>query len=105
MDRYDIHAARRGDVWCRDSIVHSSREPFACALNVEDVGKGRGPNGPYLEMGCCVLIGGWYDEPIRTEDHGRMTITRARGFCRWFYLVGYGYIHESNLFGFFRRIL
>ncbi len=56
-------------------------------------------------MQCYAMVTGWWDEPIKKNESGRVRENVERGFCRWYYLANYGWIHESNLFGFFRRVI
>jgi len=111
MSKVRLDEAVPGSVWLRDPTVHPTTEVFGCEMELSCVGnKRRDTNtkpitGPWLVMQCYAMVSGWWDEPIQKNDYGRVQENRDRGFCRWYYLVNYGWIHESNLFGFFKRVV
>lgn len=110
MSKVRFEEAAAGSVWYRDPLIHPTTQPFGCETNLKCVGNKRveseeSRTGPWLVMQCYALVSGWWDEPVNKNDCGRCQENRDRGFCRWFYLVNYGWIHESNLFGFFKRVI
>lgn len=113
MAEIRLEEAIPGSIWYRDPVVHPSTEAFCCELNLSCVGNIRRntadqpQTGPRLVMQCYVLVSGWWDEHFDKNDDllNRGRLERSRGFCRWYHLVNYGWVHESNLFGFFRRVV
>ena len=107
MSKDRLDEAPLGSVWCRDPKFHSMREPFAAnsscpGLNI--VGAGISSPGAYITLETYVMVGTWFDESHKLNDSWSEP-GRSRGFRRWYYLVNYGWIHESNLFGFFVRVI
>lgn len=106
MLTYDVTLVEEGSLWVRDPIVHTSREGFSCALERPQHPEKILNNlqGPWLDIECYVSISGWWDMHIDERDRGQHASYVKKGFIRWFYLANYGWIHESNLLGFFRKV-
>lgn len=103
--KIDLSLVEPGQVWCRAPDVHSMREAFSCCVDHRELPLEGGKQGPWMHMECFALVSGWYDDPCPENAYSRAAEQRARGFTRWYHIVGYGYLHESNLFGFFRRVV
>lgn len=104
-----IDEAELGSVWCRDPAHHSMRENFSAEANCPGLELSKGLRrsnkiGQTLYLECYVMVGSWFDEYQRADVLDWSEPGRSRGFRRWYYLVDHGWIHESNLFGFFRRV-